>query len=384
MNLFPTGAAKRMSDEAKLQKELDKKNGVIRLKPNLVPQAYPGLNRIGVMNSRLGRLGYASERWIACCVRRLRRLSSEPKSSNAGLSVIHLETSRHDMLLGDAFDLFPARMLGRNFARANGNTLGFMLGILDVGYPIFSHIHPPRDESYYFLQHPIASGPLPYSHLGLHPGTKPSHMLECLKRWSDDKALDLSPAYRLNTGEGFYTRAGVPHAPGTALTLELGEDSDEYHILQAEYMGKLFSRRSFLLKDLKNEEAVVKLINFEVSTNPHYYQKYHLTPEPVTKKQEGKCSERWIYSPRSTRKYSGKELIVKPGAKVRCKEEGAHPLLIWRGRGVVEQTRVRAHLGQDELFITKETAEAGYTVENTGNTWLVAYKTFGPNVYSET
>ncbi len=115
MNLFPTGAAKRMSDEAKLQKELDKKNGVIRLKPNLVPQAYPGLNRIGVMNSRLGRLGYASERWIACCVRRLRRLSSEPKSSNAGLSVIHLETSRHDMLLGDAFDLFPARMLGRNF-----------------------------------------------------------------------------------------------------------------------------------------------------------------------------------------------------------------------------------------------------------------------------
>jgi hypothetical protein len=41
-----------MSDEAKLQNELDKKNGVIRLKPNLVPQAYPGLNRIGVMNSR--------------------------------------------------------------------------------------------------------------------------------------------------------------------------------------------------------------------------------------------------------------------------------------------------------------------------------------------
>ena len=107
--------ANRMSDEAKLQNELDKKNGVIRLKPNLVPQAYPGLNRIGVTNSRPGRLGYASERWIACCVRRLRRLSNEPKSSKGGLSVIHLETSRHDMLLGDAFDLFPSRMLGRNF-----------------------------------------------------------------------------------------------------------------------------------------------------------------------------------------------------------------------------------------------------------------------------
>jgi mannose-6-phosphate isomerase class I len=209
-------------------------------------------------------------------------------------------------------------------------------------------------------------------------------VLDCLKRWRDDKALDLSPAYRLNTGEGFYTRAGVPHAPGTALTLELGEASDEYHILQAEYMGKLFSKRNFLIKDLPNEEAVVKLINFEASTGPHYYQKYHLLPEPVSRKPEGDCSERWIYSPRTTRKYSGKELRVKPGTTVTCHEEGAHPVLIWQGRGVIVQTQVRAQLGQDEVFVTKETAEVGYTVKNTGSSWLVAYKAFGPNVYSQT
>jgi len=373
-----------MADEEKLQKELDSKNGILRLRPNLVPQAYPGLNRIGVRNSRAGKLGYASERWIACCVGRLRRLPSEPKAPNAGLSVISFETSHNSMLLSDAFDLFPTRMLGENFAKANQNTLGFMLGILDVGYPIFSHIHPPRDESYYFLQHPEASGPLPYSHLGLHPGTTSSDVLDCLKRWRDDKALDLSPAYRLNTGEGFYTRAGVPHAPGTALTLELGEASDEYHILQAEYMGKLFSKRNFLIKDLPNEEAVVKLINFEASTDPHYYQKYHLLPEPVSRKPEGDCSERWIYSPRTTRKYSGKELRVKPGTTVTCHEEGAHPVLIWQGRGVIVRTQVRAQLGQDEVFVTKETAEVGYTVKNTGSSWLVAYKAFGPNVYSQT
>ena len=375
-----------MSDEAKLRKELDKKNGVLRLKPNLVPQAYPGSNRIGVHNSHAGRLGYVSERWIACCVRRLRRLSGEPKSTttpNSGLSLVRLETSRHDMLLGDAFDLFPDRMLSKRFARANRNTLGFMLGILDVGFPIFSHIHPSRDESYYFLQHPKSSGTLPYSHLGLHPGTKPSDVLVCLRRWSDDKALDLSPAYRLNTGEGFYTRAGVPHAPGTALTLELGEPSDEYHILQAEYMGKLFSKQDFLLKDLLNEEAVVKLINFGASTDPQYYQKYHLLPEPVSKKPEGDCSERWIYSPRTTLKYSGKELKVKPGAKIRSREEAAHPLLIWQGKGLIEKTRVSAQLGQDEVLISKETADSGYSIENTGSTLLIAYKTFGPNVYSE-
>src|SRR5208282_5933065 len=160
-----------MADEKRLQKELDTKNGVLRLKPNFPMQAYPGLNRVGVRNSRPGKLGYASERWIACCVGRLRRLPTETKVPNAGISVISLETSRHSMLLSNAFDLFPARMLGENFAKANQNTLGFMLGILDVGYPIFSHIHPSRDESYYFLQHRKASGSLPYSHLGLHPGT---------------------------------------------------------------------------------------------------------------------------------------------------------------------------------------------------------------------
>lgn len=373
-----------MGDEEKLQKELDKKRGILRLKPNLVPQAYPGLNRIGVRNSRPGKLGYASERWIACCVGRLRRLRSEPKAPNAGLSVISLQTTHHDILLGDAFDLLPSRMLGENFAKANHNTLGFMLGILDVGYPIFSHIHPTRDESYYFLQHPVASGPLPYSHLGFHPETTSSEVLECLKRWNDDKALDLSPAYRLNTGEGFYTRAGVPHAPGTAITLELGEPSDEYYILQADYMGRLFSKRDFLLKELPSEEDVIRLIDFEASTDPNYYQKYHLLPEPVSKPPEGEGSERWIYNPRTTGKYSGKEIKVKPGAKITCHEDAAHPLLIWQGKAVIEQTPVRAKLGQDEVLVTKEAAEAGYTVKNTGKSWLVAYKAFGPNVYSQT
>ena len=379
-----TRQVEKMSKEAKLQDELDKKNGVLRLKPNLVPQAYPGLNRIGVRNTRPGRLGYASERWIACCVRRLRRLSNEPESGNSGLSVIQLDTSRVSMLLGDAFDISPDRMLGKNFARANGNTLGFMLGILDVGYQIFSHIHPTRDESYYFLQHPNSSGPFPYSHLGLHPGTERSDVLDCLRRWSDDGILDHSPAYRLNTGEGFYTRAGVPHAPGTALTLELGEPSDEYHILQAEYNGKLFSKKGFLLKTLPNEEDVVKLINFQASTDPRYYQKYHLLPEPVSEKPRGNCTEKWIYNPRTTKRYSGKELKIKPHAKIRCREKAAHPLLIWNGEGLIDRTRVRAQLGQDEVFVCKETADAGYSIENTGNTPLIIYKAFGPNVYSQT
>ena len=369
-----------MADDEKLEDELDEKDGVLRLKPNIVPEDYPGLDRLGVINSRRGKRGYLSERWIASCI----HLSSAPKSSRVGLSSISLSTSDHEMLLSDAFELAPGRMLGKNYANANRKMLGFSLGILDVGYPIFHHVHPTKDESYFFLQHRNALGPTPYSHLGLHPGTSVSQMLDSLERWSDAKVLDLSPAYRLNVGEGFLTPAGVPHAPGTALTLELAEPMDDNIIIQAEYRGKIFPKRQFLLRNLPDEKSVNKLINFKVARDPNYYRKFHLIPQRVSKPPEGRCSERWIYSPRTTRKYSGKELRVKPGAKITCHEDGAHPLLIWQGRGVIEEAQVRAQLGQDEVFVTKETAEAGYTVKNTGSSWLVAYKAFGPNVYSQT
>jgi hypothetical protein len=382
-NIAPSNGIRvriEMADDEKLQKELDQKDGVLKLSPNIVLEEYPGLDRLGVRNSRPGNRGYLSERWIASCI----KLSSAPKSSRMGLSSISLGSSGHEMLLSDAFEFSPGRILGKSYANVNRKRLGLALGILDVGYPIFHHVHPTKDESYFFLQHKSALGPTPYSHLGLHPGTGDSQMLDCLKRWNDDKVLDLSPAYRLNVGEGFLTPAGVPHAPGTAITLELAEPMDDNIIIQAEYMGKILPKRRFLLRNLPDEKSVNKLINFKVASDPHYYRKFHLTPQLVSKPPEGRCSERWIYSPRTSRKYSGKELVVEPSAKVRCKERAAHPLLIWQGRGRIQRTPVRAQLGQDEVFITKEAADSGYLVENTGSTKLVAYKTFGPNVYTKT
>lgn len=379
-------------NEERIGKELDRKHGILRLRPNFVPQPYPGLDRIGIKNSKPRKRGYYSERWIASCI----DATSESKSLNEGLSVIDLETSARAVFLRDALELCPDRILGKRYARANRRRLGISTNLLDIGYPIPLHLHArkkdawkywrlqPKEESYFFLRHPNALGPVPYSHLGLHHGTKTKDVLTCLKRWRDDKVLDLSPVYRLNADEGFHTLAGVPHAPGTALTLEVAEASDVYNHLQAKYMGKIQSKRLFLLRGLPNEEAVVKLINFKAARDPYYYKRFHTSPEPVTEQPEGPCVERWIYSPRKTRKFSGKELRVKPGAKIVCKEKAAHPLFVWSGKGLVQRTRVQAQPGQDELFITKEAAEAGYSIENTGNTWLIAYKTFGPNVYSRT
>jgi hypothetical protein len=55
----------------------------------------------------------------------------------------------------------------------------------------------PKEEAYYFLETDNL-GPLPYSHLGLHPDVSGDDLLPILERWNDDKVLNLSPAYRLN------------------------------------------------------------------------------------------------------------------------------------------------------------------------------------------
>lgn len=178
----------------------------------------------------------------------------------------------------------------------------------------------PKEEAYYFLDHPN-TGPPPYSHLGLHPDTTPEDILPVLKRWSDDKILDFSPAYRLNAGEGFHILAGIPHAPGTALTLEVQEESDVASILQAMSRGKILPKEQFLLNGPKSEEEILELIDWKTSTDPKFYKKYHIEPERIV--DDRSIKETWIFSPKRSRKFSGKEIILAAGERIKGSEKGA-------------------------------------------------------------
>jgi len=375
--------------EESLRREIEEKRGVLRLKPTFVARTfYPGLNRLGLENPDAGPRGEYVERWIASSV----EADNPIKVENEGLSEVVLESAGATIFLRDALEMLPGLMLGENYAKSHDNKFGILTKVLDIGHPIPWHLHArkedawrywkmnSKEEAYYFLDHPKALGPIPYSHIAMHPGTREEEVLELLKRWSDDKVLDLSPAYRLNVGEGFHVLAGVPHAPGTALTLEIQEESDVYNMLQAKYRGEILSK-DLMLRGLPNEEAVVKLIDWEVSTDPYFYRKYHTVPEPVEDGPEGDGEEVWVYQPRRTRKFSGKELRVKPGGKVRCREKGAHAILIWKGEGRINELRAAAQHGFDEFFITYAPATEGYSVENTGSGWMVLYKLFGPDVY---
>jgi mannose-6-phosphate isomerase class I len=376
-----------------LQQELELTKGILRLKPAFVARDhYRGLKRIGIKKDYIGKRGWLCERWIASCTET--SLSNNLfRPEDEGLSFINFNKNDVKLSFKEALHLLPERMLGKRYARKHNDTFGVLSKLLDIGSPIAYHIHPrekdartfwnmnPKEEAYYYLE-TEKKGSLPYSHLGLHPYIRPKDLLLILKRWNDDKILDLSPAYRLNFREGFHLFAGIPHAPGTALTLELQEESDVSNLLQAVVNNKQMTKER-MLKGLKSEEEVLKLIDWEKSKDPEFYRKYHTQPEKIRGDNEGFC-EYWVFNPNRTVKFSGKEVRIKPGASYEVTEKGAYALLAWKGKGEIEDIAIiaRDHYA-DELFISFETAIIPHTVRNTGNEELVFYKIFGADVNIE-
>ncbi|MEM4290338.1 MAG: hypothetical protein QXQ48_08755 [Nitrososphaerota archaeon] len=374
-----------MNLERLLNFMLDKNKGILRLRPTFVARTlYPALGRLGVKRFSVGHRGWLCERWMASSVAAV----GPTQVGNEGLSEINIKGQR--IFLRDALNLIPDRLLGESYAKAHKGRFGVLTKILDIGYPIPFHLHAqevhakrywnmsPKEEAYYFLDHPN-KGPLPYSHLGLHPETKPDDILPVLKRWADDKILDFSPAYRLNTGEGFHILAGVPHAPGTALTLEVQEESDVVTVLQAKVRGKILPKEKVLLNGPRSEEEALELINWEVSADPKFYKKYHIDVERIV--DDRKVKESWIFSPKRSRKFSGKELILAAGEKIKQDEKGAFLLFVWKGRGRINGVRISGrNMYIDELFVSYEAAQ-DYEIVNDGRSDLVCYKIFGPDVY---
>ena len=107
------------------------------------------------------------------------------------------------------------------------------------------HVHPPRritallgrnpkDEAYYFPDG-IDMGPHPETYFGVHRSIvedgQQELLLPYLVDWNSDLILRHAFAFRLVADDGFHVPSGILQAPGTALTVELQEDSDVFAIL---------------------------------------------------------------------------------------------------------------------------------------------------------
>ena len=245
-----------------------------------------------------------------------------------------------------------------------------------------------KEEAYYFPED-VDLGPHPETFFGVHPYIveqgKQDILLKYLVEWKDDLILQHSRAYLNVRGEGFHLPSGVLHAPGTALTIELQEDSDVFAMLQALNAGKVISK-DLLFKDVtaenratRGERAILDQIDWEISGDPYFYENRHTPPVAIAETQQPGGSEAWIYY--NTTKFSGKRLVVKPGGQFRSVEKGVHNILVWRGMGTFGGYAVEGlNFGHDELLITHDAAVQPILVENTGDSDLIIFKFFGPDI----
>jgi hypothetical protein len=181
--------------------------------------------------------------------------------------------------------------------------------------------------------------------------------------------------------------SGVLHAPGTALTLELQEDSDVLAMFQALNAGRIISK-DLLFKDVRpqdrdehGERFPLGFVDWEVNGDPWFYENRHLSPRPVLG-AAGDGEETWVFY--NTSKYAGKRLVVPPGGTHRLREPGVYSVFAWSGEGRYAGQEVRGgEPGRDELVVTHDAATREHEVVSTGSEDLVVFLFFGPDLHAD-
>lgn len=382
-----------------VEKELENSNGILKLKPAWIARDFlPPGRRLGLGEEEYdaGDRGFICERWLASVTKADNVIGPEDE----GLSYLRLE-SNENINLNDAVRLAGDLIMGKEYARTHKG-LGRLAKIYDFGARIPYHIHQmekdarlvgrnSKDEAYYFLED-VDTGPHPETYFGVHPyivdEKKYDILLPYLIEWKDDLILRHARAYLNVPGEGFFLPSGVLHAPGTALTLELQEDSDVFAMLQALNAGKIISKE-LLFKDIctedrekKGERVILEQLDWPVNGDPYFYENHHLANIAVEGSRQTGGEEHWIYY--NTTKFSGKRLIVKPGQSFTFTEKGVFSILVWRGKGIFDGHKIEGgNFECDELLISYDRAVKPITVKNDGKDNLMIIKFFGPDINTD-
>jgi hypothetical protein len=357
----------------------------------------PG-RRLGLPEDQyaVGERGFICERWLASTTKADNRVGPDDE----GLSHLVGEHGER-LLLRDAVAADAAAVMGSAYAAEHPGGLGRLAKLFDYGYRLPYHVHPPqeyaalvgarsKDESYHFPGG-VDMGAHPETFFGVHPwiAERRAHdtLLPYLVDWDSDLILRHARAELLVAGEGFHVPSGVLHAPGTALTLELQEDSDVLAMFQALNAGRIISKE-LLFKDVRpqdrqehGERFPLGFVDWGLNGDPYFYENRHLSPQPVATSR-GAGTESWIFY--NTTKYAGKRVTVPPGATHVLREPGVYSAFAWTGHGSHAGLEIRGgEPGLDELVVSHEAATRDHEIVNTGSEDLVVFTFFGPGIQDD-
>ncbi|MCI8464653.1 MAG: hypothetical protein HFI63_02155 [Lachnospiraceae bacterium] len=392
-----------MSKET-IRKVFENGEGVLQLTPTWVPRGFnePG-RRLRLHPDDYFALGMdrggICERWLGSLAKAL----NGPKTGETeGMSYVLVDrASKAKELFKDFVEELGADLIGDALMEKYGTWPTFAK-LYDYDKPLFHHLHLTEEkankigmhgkpEAYYFPPQYNASylGRFPLTYFGFDPSTTKEEVMECLKNYDikDTRITELSRAYRIQLGTGWYTPAGVIHAPASLVTYEPQWNSDVNTIMENVTMGEVNPHN--MLTDCAPEEekddleAIFNQIDWEESTRPDYKETYFRAPK--VRSESDAAVEKWVAYANDW--VAAKEVTVLPGQSYVLTDAACYCAVISQGHGTFGKFECQApelvryeDLTADEFFVSESAAKKGIKITN-GSSYepLVILQNFANN-----
>lgn len=387
-----------------IRKTFEDGKGIFRLFPAFVPR------RFGKAGHRLKlhpddyfafgmERGSITERWFSSTI----AAQNGPKAkADEGMSYVCVSyDSDEKFSLRDAVKVLGEELVGKELMEKY-NGWPMYSKFFDNENPLFHHVHLTfeaaekvgklgKPECYYFpKQLNNYFGECNYTYFGFDPDVDPQEVKDRISTFSDDdtRITELSRAYRVQLGTGWYTPAGVIHAPASVLTYEPQWNSDVNSVYENIVSGEVYPAEMLdeeCPDDKKSDiDYIFSLLDWEKNIDPHY-KKHYFRP-PVLKRKSDAYIENWITY--GNEYISATELTVMPNQTITLEDEAAYGCIFVQGHGKMGEYDAEAatlirfgEQSSDEFFVSERTARAGVTIKNLSKVEpLVLLKHFGPNM----
>jgi len=373
-----------MNKSAVIHSVYNENGGILRLIPIFVPRRFSKPGRRLKLHPddyyALGtKRGAIKERWFSSVIT---CMNGEDAAPDEGLS--YVETGVEPVTLRDFVDELGAELIGNELMEKYG-TWPMYSKFFDYEDPLFHHVHLDfeaaarvgrlgKPEAYYFPpQLNNYPGSFPHTYFGFDPDVTPDMVKERLFDYEkrDIRITELSRAYRIELGTGWFTPQGVIHAPGSYLTYEPQWNSDVNSVFENVASGEVYPYE-FLTENCPTDKKydmdyVMSLLDWEKNVDPHYKKTYFRPPALCS--QDDSHTEKWVAYANDF--IAAKELTVYPGQTVTVKDEAAYGCIFVQGHGrfggYEAETPVMLRFGQksaDEYFVGEKAAREGVTVSN--------------------
>ena len=391
-----------------IRETFEKGQGILKLTPTFVPR------RFGRAGHRL-RLhpddyfplgmerGSIKERWFSSVITAFNGPLTAP---DEGMSYVsYSEDPKDKFLLRDAVQELGREIIGDELYDKYG-TWPMYSKFFDYETPLFHHVHLREEdaqrvgkhgkpESYYFPpQLNNYPGTFPATYFGFSPDVTKEQVKERLLQYKngDNKITELSRAYRIQLGTGWFTPAGVIHAPGSYLTYEPQWNSDVNSVYENIVEGEIYPYEMLVencpADKWDDMDYVISLLDWDKNVDPDYRK--HFFRPPLFADGDETYTQNWISYANDY--VAAKELTVNPGCTAVVRDSAAYGCIILQGRGQFGPYSAGAasmlrfgQLSDDEYFVSEKAAKDGVVIVNESKTDpIVMLKHFGPNAGAPT